>query len=333
MEGADKLRYPNRMDRHKTKVNAVTRGQPGQDATAFNEEMCLDLDDFFHMFNRTLPKQVNPMSVEELIALLYHDNKARFEFQCIAGHQKATHKGVAYWPFRIRAVQGHTKRAMDTAEASDAINAVEIFAISGAAAIQKMNAKGKKITTPNMCPGVIYHHTTEGNWKGILRDGFIAGGGERVSSGRAHSYFSEVQVDDKNYVSGLRAERPIEIRIAMSEAVRSGVIFFKTSSAGILTSDLIPPSLHSLSSRLTILKRNQPVSTSRGHCTFCSWQRWGERSPGVGEVLRGEIFSKPWIHISGRLNWRARCTCDFSRENEASATECRSDNRYARLWK
>jgi hypothetical protein len=96
MEGADKLRYPNRMDRHKTKVTAVTRGQPGQDATAFNEDMWLDLDDFFRMFNRMLPKQVNPMSVEELIALLYHDNKARFEFQCIAGHQKATHKGVAY---------------------------------------------------------------------------------------------------------------------------------------------------------------------------------------------------------------------------------------------
>ena len=215
---------------------------------------------------------------------------------------------------------------MDTAAASDAFNAVEIYAISGAAAIQKMNAKGKKITTPNMCPGVIYHHTTKGNWKGILRDGFLAGGGERVSSGRAHSYFSEVQVDDKNYVSGLRAERQIEIRIAMSEAVRSGVIFFKTSSDGILTSDLVPPSLHSLSSRLTILKKNQPVSTSRGHGTFCSWQRWGERSPGVGEVLRGEIFSKIWIHISGRLNWRARCTCDFSRENEASATQCRSDD-------
>ena len=76
-----------------------------------------------------------------------------------------------------------------------------------------MNAKGKRITTADQCFGVIYHRTTKGNWKGILRDGFVAGGGERVSSGRAHSYFSEVQVS----VSGLRAERPIEIRVAVSE--------------------------------------------------------------------------------------------------------------------
>ena len=126
MDGADKLRYPDRMDRDKTKVNAVTRGQPGQDATAFNEEMWMDMDDFFRMFNKMRPKKVNPMSVEELIALLFHDSKCRFEFQCIAGHQKATHKGLAYCPFRIRAVQGHTKHAMDTAAASDAFNAVEI---------------------------------------------------------------------------------------------------------------------------------------------------------------------------------------------------------------
>lgn len=29
-------------------------------------------------------------TVEELIAMLYRDNKCRFEFQCVAGHQMAT---------------------------------------------------------------------------------------------------------------------------------------------------------------------------------------------------------------------------------------------------
>ena len=62
--------------------------------------------------------------------------------------------------------------------ADDTFNAVEIYALSGAAAIQKMNAKGKKITTPQMCPGVVYHRTTKGNWKGIIENGFVAGGGE-----------------------------------------------------------------------------------------------------------------------------------------------------------
>ena len=156
MDGAKELKYPDRMDRHKTKVNAVTRGQPGQDTSGFDENMWLDLDDFFRMFNHMLPAKLPRMTVEELISLLYWDNKCRFEFQCIAGYQKATRKGLAYWPIRIRAVQGHTKRAMDAASAEDTFNAVEIYALSGAAAIQKMNAKGKKITTPQMCPGVLY---------------------------------------------------------------------------------------------------------------------------------------------------------------------------------
>ena len=266
MEGADGLRYPNRMDRHKTKVNAVTRGQPGQDATAFDENMWLDLDDFFRMFNKMLPAGLNPMSVEELIALLYWDNKCRFEFQCIAGFQKATRKGLAYWPFRIRAVQGHTKRAMEAAAADDTFNAVEIYAVSGAAAIQKMSAKGKKITTPQRCPGVIYHRTTKGNWKGILKDGFVAGGGERNSSGRAHSYFSEIQVTEKEYISGLRAERPIEIRVAMAEAVRAGVLFFKTASDGILTTDVVPSqfiiSIDDTEKKLNLYRRHEEVASS-----------------------------------------------------------------------
>ena len=59
----------------------------------------------------------------------------------------ATRKGLAYWPFKIRAVQRHTKRAMETASASEAFNAVEIYASSGAAAIQRMSCgeKGGKI--------------------------------------------------------------------------------------------------------------------------------------------------------------------------------------------
>lgn len=88
------LRFPQRLFEHHTKVNAVTRGQPGQDTTLFNEDidMWLDLDDFFQMYNRMLPKKVTPPSVEELIPLLYRDNKCRFEFQCFAGHQTATRK-------------------------------------------------------------------------------------------------------------------------------------------------------------------------------------------------------------------------------------------------
>ena len=160
----------------------MSRGQPGQDTTLFNEDidMWLDLDDFFQMYNRMLPKKVTPPSVEEFIPLLYRDNKCRFEFQCFAGHQTATHKGLAglpvsLWSFRIRAVQGHTKKAITTAAASDTFNATLIYANSGAAALAKYQAKGKTIVTAEETPGVIYHRTTKGNWKGITKECFSLG--------------------------------------------------------------------------------------------------------------------------------------------------------------
>ena len=71
----------------------------------------------------------------------------------------------------------------------------------------------------------------------------LPGGGDKVSSGRADSYFSEVRVTQGSYVSGLRAERPLEIRVAMAEAVNAGVIFIKTAPEGILIRDVVPAQL------------------------------------------------------------------------------------------
>ena len=51
----------------------------------------------------------------------------------------------------------------------------------------------------------------------------------------------EKQITDEGYVSGVRAQRPIEIRVAMKEAVLAGIVFIKTASNGILTRDTIPP--------------------------------------------------------------------------------------------
>ena len=77
--------------------------------------------------------------------------------------------------------------------------------------------------------------------KGFYKMVFIPGGGDRISSGRAHNYFADKQVGDKEYVSGVRAQRPIEIRVAMREAVTAGVVFIRTTSDGILTKDVVPP--------------------------------------------------------------------------------------------
>ena len=174
-----------------------------------------------------LPKKFPPPTVADLVALLHHDNKCRFEFRCVAGLQKATHMGLTYWPFKIRAVQGHTTGSMARANASSTFNATMIYARTGADAIAKAAVTGKPIVPAESTPGMIYHRTNRGNGKRIGEDGCSPGGGARVSSGRAHSYISEVRVIDKEYISGLRAERPIEIRVAMREAVMAGIVFIR----------------------------------------------------------------------------------------------------------
>ena len=201
----------------------------------------MELEDFFREFNLMLPNKVKEPTVTELISLLAHDNKCRFEFKCAAGLQSATRKGLAYWPFKIRAVQGHSEKAVQKAAASDTFNATLVNAGGGTVALSKVSLTGKPLATMEETPGVIYHRTSRGNWKGILESGFVPGGGDRVSSGRAHNYFSDKKVDQEGYVSGVRAQRPIEVRVAMREAVAAGLVFIRTTSDGILTKDVVPP--------------------------------------------------------------------------------------------
>ena len=107
----------------------------------------MDLEDFFKEFNSMLPKKVTPPTVEELIALLSYDNKCRFEFRCVAGLQLATRKGLAFWPFKIRAVQGHSEKAVQKAAASDTFNATLVFAGGGTPALSKVSLTGKLLAT------------------------------------------------------------------------------------------------------------------------------------------------------------------------------------------
>ena len=78
-------------------------------------------------------------------------------------------------------------------------------------ALSKVSLTGKPLATLDETPGVIYHRTTRSNWKGILENGLVPCGGERVSSGQAHSYFADKRATDDQYISGVRAERLVEI--------------------------------------------------------------------------------------------------------------------------
>ena len=90
-------------------------------------------------------------------------------------------------------------------------------------------------------PDVAFHRTMRSSWKSIAQNGLFPGGGDSVNSGRAHTYMSEHRIGTDGYRSGLRAKCPVEVNIAMRQAVEAGVIFSRTGMDGILCSERIPP--------------------------------------------------------------------------------------------
>jgi len=232
MDGAESLRFPQRLYDHRTKVNAVTRGQPGQDTSCFNDEMWMDLDDFFQLYNRILPpKKINSPTVEELIAMSIVTTSAGLSFNALLD--------IRWQPVSLLAFQdpcsarAHKTCHLDSRSLRHLQCHADLCKYWCAAALAKVAATGKTIVTPEDTPGVVYHRTTRGNWKGILDNGFIPGVGNEYLPAELIAILARL-------ASGLRAERPVETRVAMQEAVRSGVVFIKTASEGILTTDVVP---------------------------------------------------------------------------------------------
>ena len=173
---------------------------------------------------------------------------------------------------------------------------------SGGAALAKIPSTGKPIITADETPGVIYHRTTKSNWKGIIKSGVNPGGGDKVSSGHAHSYFSEVRVTESSYVSGPRADRPIEIRVAMAEAVKAGVIFIKAASEGILTRDVVPAQLIFVSWRHRA--QGEPLKASSGDHPNCEDQRSWQWCSTAGGADWGEHFTSLCRKHCGSTLWQ-----------------------------
>ena len=84
-----------------------------------------------------------------------------------------------------------------------------------------------------------------------------------VNSGRAHVYLSEKRFGADGYRSGLRGKCPIEIKIALGQAVEAGVVFSKSSMEGLMTSERIPSQFSvSMKVKATGCCETGPIATS-----------------------------------------------------------------------
>ena len=117
----------------------------------------------------------------------------------------------------------------------------------------------------------------------------------------------------------------------MAEAVKAGIVFFRTASDGILTSDVVPPqyiiSVDDTAKKVNLYRRQQEIAQSAAS----SGGEVGVQQ--LVETFEAKASKRTGFHISGRLNWRARCKDIFPRKGEASATKCGPTCRYAWICK
>ena len=137
----------------------------------------------------------------------------------------------SHWLFKVKASQGH----------EDWLNIDD----SGIAKLWYVNPGTDlgRLAGWDVCndpPTVLYHRTDKRNFASIMRNGLVPGGGDQHETGRPHVYFADVPSTSDHYISGVRADRPLEIQIDLRTAIRAGLCFFKTESDGVLTRDKVP---------------------------------------------------------------------------------------------
>ena len=125
---------------------------------------------------------------------------------------------------RRNCILSKSKPSKDTLKGAGGLFATAASVMCSPSVPPERQAALKPVLPMSEVPAVAYHRTNRSNWKSIAKNGLIPGGGDTVNSGRAHIYMSEYKYGDEGYRSGLRGKCPIEIKIAVGQAVKGGII-------------------------------------------------------------------------------------------------------------
>ena len=238
------VRVDKRFEDFATRVNKVCRGIASCSKVPMDKDLWIDLEDFAKAFRKEVPPEVF-ITVSNLFGTamkIDKHGKSRFQFLCARMPEFPVDNGLdmLFYPVKIRAIQGHSEAALKSAGGLYASSTM-VYCAENVSPERKAAFTGVPICAMTEVPDVVFHRTMKSSWKSIAKNGLIPGGGDSVNSGRAHVYMLQHRIGTDVYKSGLRAKCPIEVKIAMKQAVQGGVIFSRTEMDGILTSEKIPP--------------------------------------------------------------------------------------------
>ena len=214
-----------------TCISKVLRGR-GTEGCGYvmDEDGYVDLEDLGLALRKELRHPI-PWNIQNIMDIFKLDKKQRFIALGCPDASRCGDVPCSHWIFKIKASQGHE----DWLQIDDSGIAKEWYVNPGT---DLGRWSGWNVcSTP---PTVLYHRTDKRNFTGIMRNGLLPGGGDQHETGRPHVYFADIPSTNENYISGVRANKPLEIQIDLRMAIRAGLCFFKTESDGVLTRDKVP---------------------------------------------------------------------------------------------
>ena len=221
--------------------NYVRRGISGllrghvPDVSIYDPACYLQIYKLLDLAKAKFPDYVDSMNVFELISMAIYDNKDRFEFQCVYDSRVNEQLELFAAPVKIRCGQGHTDDVLATR--SNEVLAVLIYCRPDHAHRYnaRLTAHGNRDIPPRL-----YHRTHEGAARSIIASGIIPGGGAGGPKSKGNSFFSTQPLGDQKALSGVRADRPVEICFSTPDVIEAGVDLFLTNSGAVITSHHVP---------------------------------------------------------------------------------------------
>ena len=169
------------------------------------------------------------------MAIIANDEKSRFSALAVRELPNAESIGIRLCPIKIRAAQGHQAQLLEGRNPDTLARLVYCNEEHKQFYDESLVQHGNR-----QMPKRIFHRTYPQAVESIIKYGLIPGGRGLSESGRKHLFFSPLRVNETGYVSGVRADAPVEIAVDIGKAVEAGVDFILTDSDAILTANHIP---------------------------------------------------------------------------------------------
>jgi len=207
------------------KLSGILRGHGSAEfLQKFDDNLYVHISDAMDELKRQLPHEkslAQNWSVRTWLGIVANDEKCRYSVLAVSGLHNADAINIQSCPIKISAAQGSSSHSHGRQESYTTFGKL-VYCRED----HRHFYEHDLVQHGNTCmPMRVYHLTNRKAADLIVKYGVIPEGAGGSESGRKHAFFSSIRVGHKGYVSGMRADAPIEIAVDMVKAVEAGVNF------------------------------------------------------------------------------------------------------------